>query len=85
MIAIFFVGVWGLLMGLLIREYNRTTLFPNKRLINPLHRTDYSKIHSWLLPVFAVGLGCPRWCQMWWGVSGVGLYVPWGGVAGPYL
>jgi alpha-1,3-glucan synthase len=22
---------------------------------------------------------------MWWGVSGVGLYVPWGGVAGPYL
>ncbi|KAK8853442.1 hypothetical protein IAR55_004148 [Kwoniella newhampshirensis] len=64
MIAIFFVGVWGLLMGLLIR---------------------YSKIHSWLMPVFAIGLGCPRWCQMWWGTSGMGLYIPWGGVAGPYI
>lgn len=45
----------------------------------------YSKVHSWLLPVFAVGLGCPRWCQMFWGVSGMGLYIPWGGVAGPYM
>lgn len=64
LIAIFFVGIWGILMGLLIH---------------------YSKVHSWLLPIFAIGLGCPRWCQMWWGVSGVGLYVPWGGVAGPYI
>ncbi|KAL7424549.1 hypothetical protein Q5752_000233 [Cryptotrichosporon argae] len=64
MIAIFFVGVWGLLMGILIR---------------------YSKVHSWLLPVFAVGLGCPRWCQMFWGISGLGLYVPWAGSAGPYV
>ncbi|KAI5452972.1 hypothetical protein NCC49_006506 [Naganishia albida] len=45
----------------------------------------YSKIHSWLMPIFAVGLGCPRWCQMLWGVSGVALYIPWGGKAGPYL
>lgn len=42
-------------------------------------------IHSWLLPVFAIGLGCPRWCQMWWGTSGMGLYLPWGGSAGPYI
>ncbi|ORX40442.1 hypothetical protein BD324DRAFT_677915 [Kockovaella imperatae] len=63
-IAVFFLGVWGLFMGLLIK---------------------YSKVHSWLLPVFAVGLGAPRWCQMWWGTSGMGLFVPWGGVAGPYI
>ncbi|WVW86411.1 hypothetical protein I302_108457 [Kwoniella bestiolae CBS 10118] len=64
MIIIFFIGIWGLFMGILIK---------------------YSKVHSWLLPVFAIGLGCPRWCQMWWGTSGMGLYVPWGGVAGPYI
>ncbi|WVN90024.1 uncharacterized protein L203_105256 [Cryptococcus depauperatus CBS 7841] len=64
MIIIFFIGIWGLFLGILIR---------------------YSKIHSWLLPVFAIGLGCPRWCQMWWGTSGMGLYVPWGGSAGPYI
>ncbi|KAG1894026.1 uncharacterized protein F5891DRAFT_1256601 [Suillus fuscotomentosus] len=29
--------------------------------------TSLSKTHTWLLPVFAVGLGAPRWCQ------GVGL------------
>jgi alpha-1,3-glucan synthase len=46
---------------------------------------EFSKTHSWLMPIFAVGLGCPRWCQMLWGVSGVALYIPWGGVAGPYL
>ena len=63
-IVIFFIGVWGLLMGLLIK---------------------YSKVHSWLLPVFAVGLGAPRWCQMWWGTSGMGLYLPWAGDAGPYV
>ncbi|GLB34918.1 putative glycoside hydrolase family 13 and glycosyltransferase family 5 protein [Lyophyllum shimeji] len=25
--------------------------------------THFSKTHTWLLPVFAVGLGAPRWCQ----------------------
>jgi alpha-1,3-glucan synthase len=40
-----------------------------------------SKDHSWILPVFAIGLGAPRWCQMLWGVSNVGQYVPW--VGGP--
>ena len=36
-----------------------------------------SKSHSWLMPIFAIGLGAPRWCQMLWGVSGIGQYVPW--------
>lgn len=35
--------------------------------------------HSWILPIFAIGLGVPRWCQMLWGISSIGLYVPWGG------
>lgn len=26
--------------------------------------TWLSKTHTWLLPVFAVGLGAPRWCQV---------------------
>ncbi|KAI4100361.1 MAG: hypothetical protein LQ339_005534 [Xanthoria mediterranea] len=38
-----------------------------------------SKDHSWILPVFAIGLGAPRWCQMLWGTSGIGLSVPWAG------
>jgi alpha-1,3-glucan synthase len=33
--------------------------------------------HSWILPIFAVGLGAPRWAQMLWGTSGIGLWVPW--------
>jgi len=38
-----------------------------------------SKYHSWILPMFAVGLGAPRWCQMLWATSGMGLWVPWAG------
>jgi alpha-1,3-glucan synthase len=38
-----------------------------------------SKHHSWILPIFAIGLGAPRWCQMLWGTSSVGLYLPWAG------
>jgi alpha-1,3-glucan synthase len=40
---------------------------------------NLSKQHSWILPIFAIGLGAPRWCQMLWGVSNIGVYVPWGG------
>ncbi len=47
--------------------------------------TEFSKTHTWLLPVFAVGLGAPRWCQMLWGTSSLALYIPWAGDAGPYL
>lgn len=35
--------------------------------------------HSWILPIFAIGLGAPRWCQLLWGISGIGAYVPWAG------
>jgi alpha-1,3-glucan synthase len=35
--------------------------------------------HSWLFPVLAIGLGAPRWCQIFWGVSGVGTSLPWAG------
>jgi alpha-1,3-glucan synthase len=80
MIAVFFIGVWGVFLGILIREFEKM-----EAKVNVLTRAGYSKIHSWLLPVFAVGLGCPRWCQMYWGVSGLGLYVPWAGSAGPYV
>lgn len=38
-----------------------------------------SKSHSWILPLFAIGLGAPRWAQIWWGTSNIGLYLPWAG------
>jgi alpha-1,3-glucan synthase len=41
----------------------------------------FSISHSWFLPIFAIGLGAPRWCQMLWGTSSVGLYLPWAGSA----
>ncbi|KAF9242130.1 glycoside hydrolase family 13/glycosyltransferase family 5 protein [Melanogaster broomeanus] len=47
--------------------------------------TYFSKTHTWLLPVFAVGLGAPLWCQIMWGTSSLALYIPWAGSAGPYL
>lgn len=33
--------------------------------------------HSWIFSIFSIGLGAPRWCQMLWGTSGMGLYLPW--------
>ena len=36
-----------------------------------------SRRHSWILPIFAIGLGAPRWAQMLWGTSGMGEWVPW--------
>jgi len=38
-----------------------------------------SKRHPWWLPLFALGLGAPRWAQMLWGTSGFGAYLPWAG------
>lgn len=40
-----------------------------------------------MLPVLAIGLGAPRWCQMLWGTSGIGFTLPWAGstVAGALL
>lgn len=37
----------------------------------------FSTTHPWLVPMFSVGLGAPRWAQMLWGTSGIGLYLPW--------
>jgi alpha-1,3-glucan synthase len=36
-----------------------------------------SKTHPWVLPIFAMGLGAPRWAQMLWGTSSFGLWLPW--------
>lgn len=38
-----------------------------------------SSRHAWFLPIFAIGLGSPRWCQMLWGISNIGAYLPWAG------
>lgn len=40
-----------------------------------------SESHSWILPVFAMGLGAPRWAQILWSISNMGQYLPW--TAGP--
>lgn len=48
--------------------------------IGALYLLSYlSRHHSWIIPVFACGLGAPRWAQIWWAVSGVGLFLPWAG------
>ncbi|KAL4860332.1 hypothetical protein BDV12DRAFT_205194 [Aspergillus spectabilis] len=44
--------------------------------------SQFSKQHSCFLPVFACGLGAPRFIQIWWGVSGISYFLPW--VAGGY-
>ncbi|KAI8924847.1 hypothetical protein BC831DRAFT_427395 [Entophlyctis helioformis] len=44
-----------------------------------------SKVHSWLLPVFAVGLLSPRWAQMSWATSSTGSSLAWMGPVGSYL
>ncbi|KAJ6045859.1 hypothetical protein N7499_001403 [Penicillium canescens] len=36
-----------------------------------------SKEHSWILPVFGLSVGAPRWAQTWWGTSNIGFYLPW--------
>ncbi|KAL2313149.1 Cell wall alpha-1,3-glucan synthase ags1 [Schizosaccharomyces pombe] len=44
-----------------------------------------SRTHSWIICVFGVGLGAPRWLQQFWATSNIGLYLPWAGYSGPYL
>ncbi|EPX71067.1 alpha-1,3-glucan synthase Mok13 [Schizosaccharomyces octosporus yFS286] len=44
-----------------------------------------SRTHTWLLPVFGIGLGSPRWLQMMWGTSNMGVYLPWCGSASPIV
>ena len=38
-----------------------------------------SSTHSWFIPIFAIGLGAPRWCQILWSNSNIGYYLPWAG------
>ena len=35
--------------------------------------------HSWVLPIFAIGLGAPRWAQLLWATSGMAVFLPWAG------
>ncbi|WAQ90638.1 hypothetical protein PtA15_13A37 [Puccinia triticina] len=44
-----------------------------------------SKSHTWIVAIFAIGLGAPRWCQMLWGTSSVASYISWGGSAGSHI
>lgn len=44
-----------------------------------------SKSHVWLIPIFAISLGAPDWCQTLWAVSGIGNSLPWAGVVGGAL
>lgn len=41
--------------------------------------SHFSDEHTWLLPIFAIGLCAPRWAQEFWGTSGLGWYLPWAG------
>lgn len=36
----------------------------------------FSRSHAWLIPIFAISLGAPRWCQTLWSTSGIALHVP---------
>jgi alpha-1,3-glucan synthase len=45
----------------------------------------FSQIHSWILPIFAVGLLSPRWAQMSWSTSNIGSGLYWPGGVGPYF
>ncbi|KUJ12806.1 alpha-1,3-glucan synthase Ags2 [Mollisia scopiformis] len=38
-----------------------------------------AKTHTWILPIFAIGLGAPRWAQILWSCTSIGLYLPWAG------
>ena len=44
-----------------------------------------SRIHAWILPVFAAGLLSPRWAQMSWSTSNIGDGLTWGGDLGDYF
>ncbi|OBT77961.1 hypothetical protein VF21_04366 [Pseudogymnoascus sp. 05NY08] len=38
-----------------------------------------SQAHSWILPLFAIGLIAPRWAQILWATSNIGILLPWTG------
>ncbi|CAB38509.1 cell wall alpha-1,3-glucan synthase Mok13 [Schizosaccharomyces pombe] len=78
--------LWG---GSLLAPWKMLTiaffLFLSMWIIMLMFLGRKSLTHSWLLPVFGVGLGSPRWLQMMWGTSNIGVYLPWAGVAGPIV
>ncbi|KAJ6007917.1 hypothetical protein N7540_011893 [Penicillium herquei] len=39
----------------------------------------FSKRHAWFIPIFAIGLGAPRWAQILWSTSNIATYIPWAG------
>ena len=38
-----------------------------------------AKTHTWILPIFAIGLGAPRWAQILWSCTPISSYLPWAG------
>jgi alpha-1,3-glucan synthase len=85
-------GVFGRNMSFLWTHPldNRTTLyialiFQAIGLVCLVFMAYKSNTHSWLLPIFAVGLLSPRWSQMALSTSLIGFYLPWSGDLGPYV
>ncbi|CAB40008.1 spore wall alpha-1,4-glucan synthase, meiotic Mok14 [Schizosaccharomyces pombe] len=44
-----------------------------------------SNKHTWMVPVLGLGFGAIKWMHVFWGTSNVGIFLPWAGIAGPYL
>jgi len=38
-----------------------------------------AKTHTWIIPIFAIGLGAPRWAQILWSCTPIGQFLPWAG------
>jgi alpha-1,3-glucan synthase len=45
----------------------------------------WSKIHSWIMCIFAVGLVSPKWAQVFWSTSFVGRSLSWASSSGSIL
>ncbi|CAH7686420.1 hypothetical protein BY996DRAFT_4584668 [Phakopsora pachyrhizi] len=73
LLLFFFVGVWGASLKSYLSIGSVWLL------------ARAAKRHSWVVAIFAVGLGAPRWCQMLWSTSSVASQLGWAGGAGPYL
>lgn len=38
-----------------------------------------AKTHTWIIPIFAIGLGAPRWAQILWSCTPISQFLPWAG------
>lgn len=63
---------WGIFLMVLV-------FFGGVWIVVLLLFNHFSKSHTWILPVFAMGLGAPRWAQILWSTSNMGQYLPWAG------